>query len=90
MAEDSSFSYVHVSEGDGSEVDGPDILGDLFETNVLSGEKVGDVDPRGVPSDPTVGRDLPELEVGGVLRVYELAWERPSRGLIGGSGRFLP
>ncbi len=51
MIEDGSFSYVKPTEGDRAEVDGPDIVRDLLEANVLAAEQMRDVDPGGVPSD---------------------------------------
>ena len=46
MADDGSFSYVHASEGDGSEVDGRDVLGDVVEIKVLAAEKMRNVKRR--------------------------------------------
>ena len=67
MVEDGFFVYVEPAERDGSEVDGPDARGDLFEADELAAEQVADVDPGLVPADPTVARDLADLEVRGVL-----------------------
>ena len=75
MIEDGSFSYVKPTEGDGAEVDGPDIVGDLLEANVFAGEQMRDVDPGGVPSDAAVGGDLTGLEVGGVVGRLKLLGE---------------
>jgi len=44
---------VEPAERDGTERDGPDIGGDLFESDVLAAEEMRDVDPSGVPSDAT-------------------------------------
>ena len=43
------------AEEDGTEVDGPDVVGDLFESNVIPSEQVRDVDPIVVPSNASVG-----------------------------------
>ena len=52
MRKDGSFSYVQPAEGDGPEVDGPNVLGDFFKPNVFASQQVGDIDPGGVPADP--------------------------------------
>ena len=54
MVEDGTFSYVQPAERDGAKVDGPDVVVDLFETDVISTEQVRDVDPDGVPSDTSI------------------------------------
>ena len=40
MIEDDCLADVEPAEGDGSEMDGPDIVGDLLETDVLTAEQV--------------------------------------------------
>ena len=75
MIEDGSFSDVKPTEGDGTEVDSPDIVGDLLEANVFAAEQMRDVGPGGVPSDAAVDGDLTGLEVGGVVGGQELAGE---------------
>ena len=75
VIEDGRFSYVKPSEGHGTEVHGPDIVGDLFEANVFAAEQMGDVDPGGVPSDSAVGGDLAGLEEGGVVGRLRLLGE---------------
>ena len=35
MIEDGCLAHVKPAEGDGSEVDGPDIVGDLLEADVV-------------------------------------------------------
>lgn len=59
MIEDGRFADVKPAERDGAEVDGPDVVVDLLEPDVLTAEQMGDVDPFGVPSDASVGGDLP-------------------------------
>lgn len=47
MRKDGSFSYVQPAEGDGPEVDGPNVLGDFFKPKVFASQQVGDIDPGG-------------------------------------------
>ena len=54
VVEDGTFSYVQPAERDGAKGDGPDVVVDLFETDVVSTEQVRDVDPEGVPSDTSI------------------------------------
>ncbi len=39
MVEDGTFSYVQPAERDGAKVDGPDVVVDLFETDVFCTEQ---------------------------------------------------
>ena len=55
MIEDGSFADVKPTEGDGPEVDDPDVVVDLLEPDVLAAEQMGDIDPGGAPSDAAVG-----------------------------------
>ena len=86
MIEDGEFGGVKPAERDGPEGDGPDIVGDLFETDVLTAEELRDVDPGGVPADASVGRDFTYLEVSRVFRREELRREGPCGGPIDRSG----
>jgi hypothetical protein len=74
---------------DGAEEDGPDAIGDLFETDELAGEEVGDVDPFGAPTDAPVRGDLSDFEVNWVVEWRECGGVGPGRGLIGRSGCLL-
>ena len=82
MIEDGELGCVKPAERDGAEGDGPDVVGDLFEPDVLAGEEMADVDPGGMPPDASVGGDLTELEVSRILGGEELRREGPRRGLI--------
>ena len=77
------------AEEDGPEVDGPYAWGDFLKADELSTEQVGDIDPVGVPPDAAVGRDLPCLEVGRILKGWDLLGEGSRAGLIEGCGRVL-
>ena len=55
MIENGELGRVEPAERDGPEGDGPDIGGDLFETDVFAAEEMTDVDPCGVPSDASIG-----------------------------------
>jgi len=90
VVKDGSFSFMQPAEGDGSKVNGPDVLGDFFEPDVFASKQVGDIDPGGMPADPAIGGDFAGLEVCRVLGQVELARERPGRGFVGGRGHFLP
>ena len=59
--------FVKPAEGSGSEVDLPQGGTDGFEPDELVAQGRADVDPTRVPSDPTVCRDLTDLEVLRVL-----------------------
>jgi hypothetical protein len=84
VVEDGSFCCVKPAERDGPEVDGPDVRGDLFESDVFTAEQVADVDPGRVPSDPAVGRDLADFEVGGIVGALERGRHGPRRGFVDG------
>ena len=84
MIEDGTSTGVQPAERDGSEVDGPDVVSDLLETDVLSGEQMGDEDALAGPADAGVGGDLTDLEVGWVLGRLELGRERTGRRPIDG------
>jgi hypothetical protein len=74
-ASSSAFSNVHnaevvlvePTEMDGSEVNGPDAVGDLLESDELSLEKGGDEDLTALPAHGVVAGDPTELEMGKVL-----------------------
>lgn len=55
VIEDGRFADVEPAERDGPEVDGPDVVVDLLEPDVLAAKQMGDIDPVGVPSDAAVG-----------------------------------
>ncbi len=90
MSKDGSFSYVQPAEGDGPEIDGPNVLGDFFKPKVFASQQVGDIDPGGVPADPAIGGDAAGLVVRRILGQGELARVWPGRGFVGGRGRLLP
>ena len=74
--------FVKPPEGNGSEVDLPQSGTDGFEGDELVAQSRTDVDPTRVPADPSVCRDLSDLEV---LRVRE-RWEDVG---VGSRGRLI-
>ncbi len=74
---DVSLLFMKATEFDGSEIDFPEAVIDLFEADVLLSEKMADVDPAGVPTDAAVATDTADLEVGGVLEGRQLSGKRP-------------
>lgn len=88
MIEDRASTGVKPAERYGSEVDGPDVVGDLLESNVLAAEQMRDENAHARPADAAVRGDLPDLEVSWILGVLELGRERTGRKSIdGGRGR---
>ena len=61
-------AFVHPSEFQRAEVYIPDSIVDLFETDVLAGERVRDTDPVTVPADPAVATDETDFEMAGYSR----------------------
>jgi len=59
--------FVHPAELERSEVYLPDAVVDLFESDILAGERVGDADPVMFPADAAVATDEPDFEVTGIL-----------------------
>jgi hypothetical protein len=72
-----SLLFMEATEFDGSEIDFPEAVVDLFEADVLLSEEMADVDPAGVPTDAAVATDAADLEVSGVLEGRQLYGERP-------------
>ena len=79
--------FVKPPEGSGSEVELPQRGTDGFEPDELVTQGRADVDPARVPSDPTVCRDLPDLEVLRVLERREDVGEGSESGSVDGVGR---
>lgn len=84
MIEDRASTGVKPAERYGSEVDGPDVVGDLLESNVLAAEQMRDENAHARPADAAVRGDLPDLEVSWILGVLELGRERTGRKSIDG------
>lgn len=82
-------SFVHSSESQGTEVDIPDAIIDLFQADVFTAQGVGDADPMFIPSDPTVATDETNLEVSRVLERWQLSGESADGWSIDRSRRFL-
>jgi len=55
-------------EPERAEIDVPDRVVDLLETDVFPAENVTDVDPVGTPADAAVETDAPHFEVSGVVQ----------------------
>lgn len=77
---------MEAAELQGAEVDVPQSVVDLLEADVLTGERVADVDPLAAPSDATVAAHQAQLEVRGVLEGREPIGKRSRRRLVYGSG----
>ena len=82
MVDDGSFIYVKPTEPDGPEEDSPDVGTDLLEADEVATEKLRDVDPSGLPSDPSIGGDFSDFEVSGVLEGQDLGGEGSGRGFV--------
>ncbi len=74
---DLSLLFMEATEFDGSEIDFPEAVIDLFEADVLLCQQMADVDPVRVPADAAVATDAADLEVSGVLEGRQLLGERP-------------
>ncbi len=74
--------FVKPPEGSGSEVDLPQSGPDGFEPDELVAQSRADVDPARVPADASVGRDLSDLEVLGVLDGREDVGVGPKGGSV--------
>lgn len=82
-------SFVQSPETKWSEVDIPNAVVDLLETDVLTSESVGDAHPVLIPANSTVATDEPDLEVPRVLDGWQRLREAAVGGSIDRSGRFL-
>jgi hypothetical protein len=102
-ASSSAFSDVHnaevvfvePAEMDGAEVNGPDSISDLLETDDFALEEGGDEDLSALPAHGVVTGDPAELEVGGVFerlgglgegtrrRAVDGGWGLHVQGLVG-------
>ncbi len=74
---DFSLPFVKASEFNGTEIDFPEPVVDLFECHELLSQEVADVDPAGVPADASIATDAADLEVGWVLEGWEAVGVRP-------------
>lgn len=64
---DSHVSFKQAAELEGSEVDIPDTVVDLFEADVLADADGGHVDSLAIPADAAVGAYVANLEAIGIL-----------------------
>lgn len=69
MILDPQLALVHPSKQDRAEMDVPEPIADLAQSNVLAGERVGDAHPSAFPADPAVSADVANLVVSGVLEL---------------------
>lgn len=69
---------MEASEQNGTEVEGPDAVIDLLQTDVFLEQAVADVDPAFLPSDAAVFADLSDLEVSWVLRLRQAVVPLPA------------
>jgi hypothetical protein len=63
----------------------PDPVIDLFQADIFSGTDSRNLDPVGVPADPSAGIDIPCLKPIGILEGDDPAWHGPrGKGIDGG------
>ena len=74
---DTVVGFVEPTEMNRPEIDGPDGVGDLFESDRVVFQKAADEDLSSIPSQGRVARDLAELEVSRVLERIRLIGEWP-------------
>ena len=67
---------METAQPDGTEIDVPEVVVDLLESDELGSEDVADVDPVRVPSDASVPADSSDLEVSWVLDRGDVLRER--------------
>jgi hypothetical protein len=72
------------------EVDGPDPVVGLFETNVLIDHRIGEIQQPGLKPEGSASGDLLHDEVGRILEGRQALGIRAGRGPIARRGRFLP
>lgn len=85
----SSQAVVEVAEKDVGKEDVPQSIVDFLEPNILALQNLRDIDPLIGPADASVGRDLPDLEVGRVVYARQTSGQRPGRRHIELSGASL-
>lgn len=87
---DAEVGLVEPAEVDGSEEDGPDLIGDLLEADGVLFEQAADEDFPISPSHRAVARDPPNLEVIRIFDGFGVVAEGPIRGSVdGGRGLHL-
>jgi hypothetical protein len=76
------FVLVEPAEQEWSEVERPDSVGDLLESNVFLEQGVADVDPTSFPADAAIAADASDFEVSGVLGLGETIGVGPGGGCV--------
>src|SRR5436305_398485 len=71
------------------EVDGPDSVVDLLQSDVLTSTDDRDVDPAAVPANAAVGAHVANLEPIGVLERWQPIGHRTGRRCVAGRRRLL-
>lgn len=84
---DTIVGFVQPAEVDGTEVDGPDGVSDLLESDDVTLQETADEDLPSIPTESGVSGDAAEFEVPRVLERIGTMGERPIRVSIhGGRG----
>ncbi len=65
------FVFVESTEEHGSEVNGPDAVVGLLQTDVFLEQGMADVDPTPLPADAAVSADPADFEVSGILGLWQ-------------------
>jgi hypothetical protein len=73
--------FVESAEQDGAEVEGPDAVVDLLESDDLLDDAGADVDPALLPADAAISADAADLEMAGVFQRREPLGVRARRRL---------
>ena len=85
---DTIVGLIQPAEVDGTEVDGPDGVSDLLESDDVTLQETADEDLPSIPAEGGVSRDATEFEVAWVLEWIGTLGERPFRVSIHGGRGF--
>ena len=69
-------AFIQAPELDRTKIARPDSVVDLLQPDLLRGQSLRDVHPARFPAHPTVGADITDLEMVGVLQGRHLLWIR--------------
>ena len=81
--------FEQASEFGWPKIDIPDASIDFFEADILASTGNRDVDPLGVPANPTVGADVAHLEAIGIFEGRQLVRHLAGGGLVDRPRRLL-
>ena len=86
---DAQVSLEQTAQLEGSEVNVPDSIVDLFEADVFANADGRDVHPAVVPPDAAIRADVADFEAIGIFQRRELGRHLPDRGRVAGRRRLL-